>query len=478
MRVLQLHWAFPPTIGGVETHLVLLGKGLVRKQWEVSLLTGTAGDADMVEDYHWEGMRIRRTPLMDLNHLTPESIRAKEDAIRREIHNFVEETRPQIIHAHNMHYFSPLHTKILVEIKERLGIPLILTAHNVWEDETAEEMLQFASAWDGIICVSDYIRRELEKAGYPKDRLRVVYHGIDTERFAPATPEEKKAIRDQYPELEGKKIIFHPARMGKAKGCHVSVRALDLVRRQFPTAVLAMAGSGNIVDWCRHQPKEIKEITDLINELNLQDHVFIKLFSWDEMPQFYKICDVCIYPSINQEPFGLVMLEAMASGKPLVVTHSGGMPEVVKDGYNGFVVGRSDHRELADRIIQILSDSQLADRLVENGLRSVHQNYNWNLMVNNTITAYERFLEASRARREEKRREKLAKKVARKEAVLRPVAAEPGMAKVAINPSMAPAGAPEVRVSEVRAPAEPTGSAGAELRAAGMGGAGAAQEEA
>ncbi len=388
LNIAQIHWAFPPVIGGVESHLAMLGPELVKHNCQVSLLTG-AVDGSKEEDWY-EGMYVKRTLLMDLNTLSPQKIEAQAGKIRKEIEKFIEHTKPDLIHAHNMHYFSPVHAEILYEIKKTKGIPLVLTAHNVWadDDQTWQEMNLQANIWDAVIAVSHYIKRELIRVGYDEKRVTVIHHGIDLNKFNPASSREKKEIAGCYPDLIGRRVIFHPARMSLDKGCHISVKALNIIRQEFPDVLLVLAGTGQTVDWGSHQQKHVNQIMGLVDDLGLREHVFIRFFAWHEMPMVYKAADFCIYPSCFEEPFGLVMLESMGTEKPIVVSKAGGMPEVVRNGINGFVVKMGSEAELADRCCRLLRTSRLCRRMGKQGRSMVEKYWTKEIMTDSTLAVY------------------------------------------------------------------------------------------
>ncbi|MBE3587947.1 MAG: glycosyltransferase family 4 protein [Thermoanaerobacteraceae bacterium] len=386
MRIAMLHWAFPPIIGGVESHLTMLCPELVRSGCQVSLLTGSS-PAD--EEYcTWRGIKIRRSPLMDLNNLDRKTIRARSGDIRQLIDDFIQQAHPDLIHAHNMHYFSPEHLDALLEVKSRRGIPLVLTAHNVWSDSLWKEMCRRAAGWDAVIAVSHYIKQELIRDGYPEDKITVVHHGIDLGRFTPPTEAEREKALDKYPELKGRRVIFHPARMSLDKGCHISIRALKLIKEQFPGAMLVLAGTEKTVDWHGRQPEEVSYILGLIRDLKLENNVLIRFFPWDEMPWIYRAAEICIYPSCFEEPFGLTMLESLATGRPMIVTRAGGMPEVVQDGENGYVIPMQDPETLAHRCCHMLADRNLARKMGLKGRQMVEKNFSMEIMTARTLQVY------------------------------------------------------------------------------------------
>ncbi|MBO8128069.1 MAG: glycosyltransferase family 4 protein [Peptococcaceae bacterium] len=392
MRVAMLHWAFPPIIGGVETHLVMLGPGLIQRGCEVYLLTGSLKKP---ESYVWRGMQITRSPFMDLNSLSPELIAYHSSNIQRELKTFIQKVSPDLIHAHNMHYFSPVHAEALADISRKMAVPLILTAHNVWEDALWEQMLEYRNVWDGIISVSHFIAREMIRSGYPAERVTVIHHGIDLDKFSSADEHKCPGL---YAQLQGRRVIFHPARMSLAKGSDVVVKALARIKPKHPDVMLVLAGTEKTVDWGSYQEREIAQIRQMIEDFDLKDHVFIKFFAWDEIPAMYRMADIVVYPSSFEEPFGLVMLEAMATGKPIIVTDAGGMPEVVKDGFNGFVIPKRDPETLAEKCDVLLSSPSLAANMGRNGRQLAEDRFAEEIMITHTLDFYRRIIEEGGAK--------------------------------------------------------------------------------
>ena len=379
LNIAHLHWGFPPIIGGVETHLTIIMPQMAKYGHNVSLLTGSV---EGVKGYYkYKGVDIYRTPLMDLNWLYKRGLKGLEDELSRTFSDFFEKTKPHIIHAHNMHYFSEVHTAMLEEFAKKYKAKLILTAHNVWDDLLFLE-LTHNIGWDHIIAVSHFIRNELISVGVDYNKVTTVHHGVDQNRFKPGISCDK--ILEKYPQLRDRPVVFHPARIGLAKGCDISIKAINLVRKKHPQAILVLAGSKNIIDWGATQQKDIAYMVNLIKHFKLEDNVLIDVYSLDDMREIYAVSTVCVYPSSVSEPFGLVMLEAMASAKPMVVTNSGGMPEIIKDSINGFVVPVRDFESLAFRISQLIEDYNLRMRLGYTGRQILEEQYTKERATQNT----------------------------------------------------------------------------------------------
>jgi glycosyltransferase involved in cell wall biosynthesis len=385
LRVAILHWGFPPIIGGVETHLTLLGPALAAAGHQVILLTCAAEGVPMEETY--AGMQIRRTTLMDLNWLAQRGFEGLADRIQEELHAFFDEVQPEIIHAHNMHYFSKLHAQALQQEATTRDVPLVLTAHNVWDDGEFLDLTLHID-WTHVIAVSNFIRQELIASGMPGNHVTTILHGIDHTQLA-RTAAESSA---EEPRFHGRRIIFHPARMGLAKGNDVSVKAMRLIKKHVPEALLVMAGTKNIIDWSQSQQKDIGYILHLVQEYGLQDDVYVNFFSREEILRMYARSEICIYPSAFGEPFGLTMLEASAMSKPMIVTDSGGMPEVIQNGVNGYVIRVRDAHALADRCVQLLTDEPLRQQLGETGRRMVEERFTVQRMLDDHLAVYTQVL--------------------------------------------------------------------------------------
>lgn len=376
LSIAHLHWGFPPIIGGVETHLTFLLPELARQGYKVGLLTGSVEGSKVVDKFR--GIRIYRAPMMDLNWLYKRGLNAIEAEVTRTFKNFIEQEKPDILHVHNMHYFSLTHARIVTELASRQGIPVILTAHNVWDDPLFLSIMHNIK-WNHIIAVSHFIKQELHGIGIREKDITTVHHGIDIRMYHPKV--NPAPIYKKYPQLKNRKIIFHPARMGLAKGCDISVKALRILKNKFPDAMLVLAGTKNIIDWGETQDKDIAYIVKLVDFFKLRENVLIDVYALEDMPRLYAASQVCIYPSSSQEPFGLTILESMASKKPIVVTWAGGMPEIVHNNINGFVIPPKNFDELANRVAQLLIDEELRERLGSTGRDMVKQDFTKEIMA-------------------------------------------------------------------------------------------------
>lgn len=379
MRIAQIHWAFSPTIGGVESHLATLIPALGQRGHVVALLCGQPEDAPPAMDP--PDFIIERTPLLDLNCMTYEDVAFQTGDIHETIENFLVRFRPDIIHLHNFHYFTPVPIEAVIAYRHHYGVPVVLTAHNTWNDALFEELGAYRKDYDHIIAVSRFIQNDLIRLGYPGERITPVYHGVTSDWLnAPCSPGYP------FPAMVGRPIIFHPARMSLAKGSMAVIEAFALVKKDLPNAFLVLAGTGRTVDWNNVQSGEIREVMERIQELGLTEDVAYRAFGWKEMRSLYDAADVVLYPSIFPEPFGIAVIEAMARGKPVIVARSGGMPEIIEDGSSGLIVSPGSVQELSQAILEVLQHSNLRHMLGLAAQLRVRERFTAEQMVSQTET--------------------------------------------------------------------------------------------
>ncbi|MFW6161381.1 MAG: glycosyltransferase family 4 protein [Planctomycetota bacterium] len=403
MNVCMTHYAFYPTTGGVESHLLDLCGELVRQGHTVHALVGSLeGEPERSEV---QGIQIHRVDLMN-----PEWIRdrksergmAAEDtdpeileSVRNMYARFIDEHDIDVVHGHNFHHFVPEHAMALTELYEQ-GLPNLLTVHEVWSEFICEDLLKRAK-WDYAITFCEHVTRGIREQAPHLENIRKIFPGIDIQLFSPENREPKWADKLG---LHDRPVIIHPARMLPWKGVIYSVQAMEQVVEEFPDALLIVTDTEDIVDWIRELKGYKEEILQAIEERGLEDNIITQPFPYVELPWVYNYCNVVIYPTIGEEPFGLVPVEGMACAKPVVVTRSGGMVESVLDGETGFIIDKRDPDTLAEKLLLFLGDQDLAAEFGQRGRRHAEEVFSRERMARETAELYAEAIEAGKARAE------------------------------------------------------------------------------
>jgi len=197
-------------------------------------------------------------------------------------------------------------------------------------------------------------------------------------------------VRKKYSEH---RVILSVGRLINWKGTKYLVEAMPEILRSIPNAMLIIIGTG----------PESQSIEQRIGELGLQDNVILAGFVKSaDLPSYYHAADVFVLPSLNidgsTEGLGVVLLEAMAAGCPVIGSNVGGIPDIIVDGENGFLVPERDAPKLAGKIIEIVLKRSLADKFRCNGEITIKEKFSWNVIIRDFSSIYEEAIKSEDSR--------------------------------------------------------------------------------
>lgn len=194
-------------------------------------------------------------------------------------------------------------------------------------------------------------------------RALVVPNGVEDRFFQQAMAKEEARFRLGLP-LEGT-VLGVPGTLRPMKGHPFFFRAVEALLKEDKTLRVAVTGAG--------ERAYVEQIRGLVQELGIERQV-IFLGSIDDMPTFYRACDVACVSSVA-EPFGRIIVEAFASGTPVIATSVGGIPEIIDEGVNGLLVPYGDEHALAARLRELLQDERLRKQLSAGALEKARREY-------------------------------------------------------------------------------------------------------
>ncbi|MGH2549819.1 MAG: glycosyltransferase family 4 protein, partial [Thermomicrobiales bacterium] len=209
---------------------------------------------------------------------------------------------------------------------------------------------------------------------------KIIPNGIDINRFS-KHHEPLPSARDSGP-----RILFVGRYEEPRKGFKYLLRAMPMIRQQFPDARLTVVGTG--------RPEKFD---DLISKYGIWGVDFVGTISAEQLPRYYASCDIFCAPSIERESFGIVLLEAMATGKPVVASNIPGYASVMRDGREGLLVPPRDPAGLALAIVRMLSNTDLMQQFAERGVKTATQ-YAWPNVAKQVLETYEAARERTVAR--------------------------------------------------------------------------------
>ena len=295
----------------------------------------------------------------------------------RAVARLVHQARPDLLHVHN----RPL---LALSLARRFGndIPVILHMHNLYESLGKRERPRLTSPIPvaGFAACSNFVLdRERSRLGLGAACFRVIYNGVAPGAFAPLWDQAAgvQQVRRQYG-IEREPTVLFAGKLRESKGVHILLRAMTRVWETVPRAVLVLVGG---TEYGRGRTmRETPFMGQLRRDLARAPGrvVLTGFIPPPAMPRAYLLGDVFVGPSQIEEGLGLVFLEAAAAGLPIIATRQGGIPEVVRDGFNGLLLRQPDDAaELAEKIIGLLNDAPLRKRLGQQGRDWVSAVFSW-----------------------------------------------------------------------------------------------------
>lgn len=279
-----------------------------------------------------------------------------------------------LVHSHYWYSGS-----VALKLKDHFELPMVHNSHSlgrvkyevlhqnkpVYADmRLLEEELILKKANAIIASTPQEVKNILDLYHVTGENIELIRTGVDSRLFRPINKET--AVKETGINFEN--IILFVGRITKAKGLRILVRALAKVKKKFNEEfkLIVIGGDVSGVMHSEAESKEKKHLKRLIKRLDLNDDVmFLGPVNRELLPYMYSLADIVAVPSLY-ESFGLVAVEAMSCGTPVIASKVGGLAHTVRDGYSGlhFLPGRSD--QLADAILKLITDSERMEKIGEN----------------------------------------------------------------------------------------------------------------
>jgi glycosyltransferase involved in cell wall biosynthesis len=288
-----------------------------------------------------------------------------------------------LIHAHD--WLSVLGAKTL---KMSFKIPMVSTIHatecgrnggirtEMQRYISSAEWLLGYESWKVIAC-SHYMRQQMSDVfSVPWDKIWVIPNGVDPDKFN--FEFDWLNFRRTYAR-DDEKIVFYVGRHVFEKGIHLLVEAAHGIIERYNSTKIIIAGTGAMTE----------ELKGRVRQMGIESKVqFTGYMSDEERDKMYRVANVAVFPSLY-EPFGIVALEAMAAGCPVVVSDTGGLGEIINHKVNGLKAINGCIDSLTDNISELLYDQNLAYFLKKNALESIYDKYTWDKVAEVTVKMYE-----------------------------------------------------------------------------------------
>jgi glycosyltransferase involved in cell wall biosynthesis len=348
---------------GGQRQALWLAEGLVRAGYR-SIVAARPGEP-LAERAAVVGLRV--VPIAPFFAMDPLAV----IALRRTI----AAAHADVLHAHTSHAvalgaLASLGSPVRLVLTRRVDYRLSANPITGWKYRRA----------DGVIAISEAVKRALVESGVPRERIEIIPSGVDLDRsVAPATP----ATLAELGVPSGAPLVVQVAALVTHKDPLTFVRAIAAARRAVPALHAVMVGAGHL-----RGAVEAERAA-----LGLDDSLHLAGYRTDA-DAILAAADVVTLSS-EEEGLGTVLLDALAFGRPVAATAGGGIPEIVQDGVTGLLAPVGDAEALGAAIARLLSDRELAARLAAGGReRAMH--FSIARTVERTAQVYERVVRGSR----------------------------------------------------------------------------------
>ena len=380
MKICIVNTFFPPWRGGAETYVYNLAKQLIQLEHDVEVFC--ASNPEPPGSYTIEGVKVNRLKASAWVYAAPIALKLPLKLAKVET---------DVIHANFPNPYSASIASLTSLIRD---IPSVLTWHN-----DLPPLMPFAAStiayihdklvapvylrnFKRIISTSEIYAKSSNLLRKHLNKVVVIPGGVDTERFNPGI--NGSQVRARHNLEDSKVILFVGAltRWHRYKGLDILIKAFMDIQRQLNEVRLLVVGDGELKMEYQTSCSTIGK--KVIFAGNVDDN---------QLPDYYAASDLLVLPSLDRsEGFGLTLLEANATGKPVVASNVGGIPSIVTHGVNGLLVPPRDEITLARTVVNLMEDE---DKLLEMGRngRRIAEAYEWREIVKKIEELYREVLD-------------------------------------------------------------------------------------
>jgi len=376
--------------GGLNVYVLELARQLAILDCQVDIFTRATASSQPEVTLIEPNLRLIALQAGPAEPIAPDDLYGHLDAFYEALLAFAREdgVAYDLIHSH--YWLSCL---VGARLKALWDVPHVVMFHTLGEiknrashgeHESAlriESEIAVLAAADRIICATEIERDSLRQLyGVSDEKVSIIPLGVDLERFRPAGKQDARAALG----LTDERIVLFVGRIEPLKGVDILINAASLLESDVECTVLIVGGDDS-------SQAEVADLRNLARDRGIEHRVaFVGAVDHETLPLYYNAADVCVVPS-HYESFGLVAVEAMASGVPVVASRVGGLTGTIKDGETGYLVPWLCPEPFAERIELLLENEPLRKDLGE-AAREAMARYRWENVATTVLSVYEELL--------------------------------------------------------------------------------------
>ena len=367
------------SVGGVERYIVNLTDYCKNQsQFKTVIVLPTYKESSIEETgsvvtYFDENIALSK-------NISGKEISEKARLFSKTIENIIIEHKIDIICAENFHVGLPPAYSLLLNLVAGLHkIPLILRLHSFAVKDIQIELVN-QLMWNKISCVSKSVAGDCFQKGADINLLSTDYLGVNINEFNKniKTQDQLRGNLNLLPEnkivLIATRIIHGKRNILQEKGIINLIQAFSKLSPRYPKFRLLIAVGKPPDNLKTEFDRAYEMLLGYIRLHNIEAKTIVKMFKLNEMPEVYGGSDVFTLPSEN-ETFGQVFIEAMACGLPVIGTKVGGIPEIISDSYNGYLIPPNDSSILAQMIEKLMNDRSTRNKFIKAGIKTVEDKF-------------------------------------------------------------------------------------------------------
>lgn len=386
-RICMVTQSFSHTsIGGLERYLDNTIKKLLENQIKVFVVS-VSFEKDTVEKH--EDLTIFKKRFM--NTADKKNTEKNGRQLFKFLDNLIKKEGIELVSGENI-YTAPIPHVLAVNMTcFNHNIPLVLRIHSFLPNELQKSLLK-NMMWKKIISVSRCVTENVYNMGLPIKKLATVYPGVDTKMFSPGLGKAWLRSRigvddDSILILHASRIITRDKSLLDEKGISTLLKAASTLIPIEKRIKVLIAAAKAPAPWKEFFDHEIKRIYDIAKLYNIEDHVIVHCFEMNEMPFVYNGSDIFVMATHN-EAFGLSYAEALSCGLPVIGTSVGGIPEIISNSVNGYLIEPNNPVELAKRIGFLIEDEKKMKSFKRNARRTVIEKFNLEKQIKHLLGIY------------------------------------------------------------------------------------------
>ncbi|MCX8151097.1 MAG: glycosyltransferase family 4 protein [Candidatus Bathyarchaeota archaeon] len=384
-----------PLSGGTGAYVYYLSKELMKNRYDVCIVTGymQTGDVKVNRQCSIYFLKVPKTPIIK-SFMFASSSMHKLRRVR------------DVACVDVAHVNLPLVPNFAVPVD--FGRALVSTVHSTWKGEAdairrepysrlnANEKFMVSFNWflrlfeikmmersRKLIAVSEFTRRELVKYyGVKENKIRVIHNGVDTVKFRPTL--DKQKVKAELGFNPSDIAVLSVGRLYARKGLFTLIESIPEVVRRFKNTKFIISGKG--------QSGEMQKLLAYAQRLGVKEHiVFTGYYPDRQLPRLYQAADIFAFSTFYEHhPFAV--LEALATGLPVVTNRVGGIPETITDGKNGFLCEAFNAEQFSERILYFLEHPTEAQEMGNSARKTIEERFDWRILVKKTMAVYEEVL--------------------------------------------------------------------------------------